>query len=156
MPPKDFGKAMVWGLKTDRPNTAFSNRMTQKHSDMKILIVDDEEELGRLLRRFLGSAFEVSAVLDLGSAERALKEGAPDVMILDNNLPDGSGIESIPHFLSLAPPMKVIVISAMSHLSERAMANGAIAFLEKPLSLSMLKEKVLCVEREYGIERATH
>ena len=121
-----------------------------KHSDMKILIVDDEQEVGRLLTKFLSGTFETSAVLDLGSAEMILKENAPDLMILDNNLPDGSGIESISHFLSLAPAMKIIIISAMGHLSERALANGAVAFLEKPLSMVALKERILWVEQQYS------
>lgn len=110
---------------------------------MKILIVDDEQDVGNLLQKFLSRSFEAVAVFDLSSAKARVQEWLPDLMILDNNLPDGSGIETIPQFLSMAPRLQIIAISAMGHLGDSALTNGALCFLEKPLSLPVLKEKIL-------------
>lgn len=110
----------------------------------KVLIIDDEIEVGLLLQKFLTRRhFEAQAVQDLASARLAIQSFAPDVLILDNNLPDGSGIETIPEFRTLSPGLQVIAISAMSHLHDRALEQGAFSFLEKPLSLSILQDNIL-------------
>jgi DNA-binding NtrC family response regulator len=117
----------------------------------KILIVDDEEDVGRLLKRFLGKRFEAEAVLDLRSAEAYLANHAPDVVLLDNNLPDGSGIEYIPALKQHLPHVQVIAISAMGHLHDRAIELGAFVFLEKPLSMPVLQTHIIkALETQVG------
>lgn len=110
----------------------------------KVLIVDDEIEVGLLLQKFLTRRhFEAQSVQDLASARQAIQSFSPDVLILDNNLPDGSGIETIPEFKTISSELQIIAISAMSHLHDRALEQGAFSFLEKPISLSTLQDNIL-------------
>ncbi len=116
----------------------------------KVLIVDDEEEIGLLMKRILRNKFAV--------IEHALtlKEGLsfagilkPNIILLDNNLPDGSGIERLEEFRTAAPDTCIIVVSAMTHLGKTALENGAFAFIEKPLSFNRIMETIdqACTEK---------
>ncbi len=109
-----------------------------------ILIIEDEEETGRLLGRFLSRYFEiVFTEQNLKSGMLSILNSSPDVLILDNNLPDGNGVENIQNFLSAAPEMKIIVISAMNYLGKEAIQKGATDFVEKPIALPHLLHSVM-------------
>ncbi|MFT4033132.1 MAG: response regulator [Siphonobacter sp.] len=102
---------------------------------MKVLIVDDEEDLCMLLGSFLRrKKADVSYANDLQTGLETLNQVHPDIIFLDNNLPDGTGLDALPNWRQSHPESRIVMISAMSNLRERALANGADAFLEKPLS----------------------
>lgn len=110
---------------------------------MKILIIDDEPDVRKLLVRMLGRiGYEVNAVESLELGEAYIQEQKPRVLILDNNLPDGSGVEYIPHLLHMNPDLRIIAMSAMSHLRDRALENGAYEFMEKPVSFPILQATI--------------
>jgi two-component system, OmpR family, response regulator len=109
----------------------------------KLLIVDDEDEIGLLLKRILSSSFDsVEHVSTLQQAMDKCTAYGPNIILLDNNLPDGSGIEQIPFFNHNCPDAQIIVISAMTNLRDKAMENGASAFVEKPLSLQKILDAI--------------
>ena len=59
-----------------------------------LLLIDDDIELCELLASWLTQeGFQVSACHDGNSARRALADQAPDAVVLDEMLPDGSGLE---------------------------------------------------------------
>ena len=104
---------------------------------MKILIVDDEANLRRMLRALLEQ--EGYSVLEAGSAEAGLgllREGHPDVVLLDVVLPGASGLESLRRFQASAPGTAIVMMSGEATLSDaaRATREGAFHFLEKPLT----------------------
>jgi two-component system nitrogen regulation response regulator NtrX len=104
---------------------------------MKILIVDDEANLRRMLRIVLEE--EGHSVVEAGSAEvglALLKEHQPEVILLDLALPGASGLESLPRFRSELPDAPVIMMSGEATLADavRATREGAFHFLEKPLT----------------------
>jgi len=104
---------------------------------MKILIVDDETNLRRMLRIVLEE--EGHSVVEAASAEvglALLKEQQPEVILLDLALPGASGLESLPRFRSELPDAPVIMMSGEATLSDavRATREGAFHFLEKPLT----------------------
>lgn len=104
-----------------------------------ILIVDDETEVCVLLKGYLqrkNQEVNYSTSLTEGFEKFALIK--PNLLILDHNMPDGYGIENILKFKKLNTTLKVIIISAMSHLKEEALKKGADYFLEKPINLSIL------------------
>lgn len=65
-----------------------------------------------------------------------IKEMKPDWIFLDNNLPDGKGINEITYIKSMTgeKTVKVVMMSAMTNLKEEAFRNGADYFLDKPIS----------------------
>lgn len=107
------------------------------------LIIDDEEDICILITAYLRKKnIVVHYALTLAEGIQKLKEYKPTILFLDNNLPDGSGIESIQLIRSINPELKIIVISAMSNLRERALANSADAFIDKPISFDNILQLI--------------
>ncbi|MCW3086184.1 MAG: response regulator [Bacteroidetes bacterium] len=104
-----------------------------------ILIIDDELEVCILVENFLNKKNKQAAhSTTLKDGIEKFKKLKPDLLILDHNLPDGYGINSIPLFKELDQSIKVVIISAMSDLKKQAIEKGADYFIEKPISFSAL------------------
>lgn len=109
----------------------------------KMLIVDDEVEIGLLLKRVLGRRFDsIEHVSTIQQAMEKCPTYCPNIILLDNNLPDGSGIDQIASLSHTCPGAQIIIISAMTHLRDLAIENGASAFVEKPLSLKKILDTI--------------
>jgi len=101
------------------------------------LIIDDDVDLCNLLRELLSKTIpKVACMHTIESGRTFLNENKPDVIFLDNNLPDGRGVELIAEIRSIATNSFVIVISAMESTKAEASKWGADAILEKPLTIS--------------------
>jgi DNA-binding response OmpR family regulator len=107
------------------------------------LIIDDEEDICILLTTYLRKKnIDAHYSLTLTDGFQKIDELKPTILFLDNNLPDGSGIDSIPQIRNSNREMKIIIISAMSNLKERAIANSADAFIDKPISFTSIQELI--------------
>ena len=115
---------------------------------MKIVIIEDERDLGALMRNFLvrqlnirepEAAIKVAASLKEGMA--CIAQMKPDWVFIDNNLPDGKGIGEIQKIRSIHSDKKMFVVtmSAMTNLRDEAFKNGADYFLDKPISFVEIK-----------------
>ncbi|HET7340276.1 MAG TPA: response regulator [Methylomirabilota bacterium] len=108
---------------------------------LRVLIVEDEPELGAVFRDYIaGRGHQVAVV---GAAEAALERlgaGWPHAIVLDVKLPGMSGVD----FMRLAPVREagVPVIVVSGHATERqareCLRLGAIEFLAKPVPLDVL------------------
>ena len=107
----------------------------------KILIVDDEPGIRFGVRDFLESeGLEVDEAESVASAERAVRDGHPDAVILDHMLPDGTALDLLPRLRELEPTLPVVVLTghASIDLAVRAVKEGADHFLAKPVELPAL------------------
>lgn len=106
----------------------------------KVLIIEDEGDMCLLLNILLnGKEMELDHVKNLSAAEAYLKEEQPSVVILDNKLPDGYGIDFLSHLKTNYPSIKIIMISGFdSSAKDVALHNGADLFLEKPFTRDQL------------------
>ena len=106
----------------------------------KILIVEDEADMCLLLNILLaGKNIKLDHVKTLSSAASYLAADQPAIVILDNKLPDGLGIDYIPEIKKKHPNLKVIMISGMGEAAKDvAIDNGADIFLNKPFSKEQL------------------
>jgi DNA-binding response OmpR family regulator len=121
------------------PNTT----TLQKKATKKALIVEDEGEMGLLLNIYLDEKdFELDYVKDLLSAEEYLEKKQPSIIILDNKLPDGFGVDFIGYIKRKYPSIKIVMISGFASAGDVAMENGADAFLEKPFSRDHLYQVI--------------
>ncbi len=103
-----------------------------------LLIIDDEKDVCMLLRRALRRRFEkVECVHSLTDGKAMAAKLHPDVILLDNNLPDGYGLEHIGKFKNVFKPPRIVVISAMD-LRIESLAAGADDFIGKPVDLQDL------------------
>ena len=101
----------------------------------KVLVIEDEGEIGLLLNIILNeNDFELDYVKDLSSADEYLQKEQPSVIILDNKLPDGFGVDFISYIKKKYAAIKIIMISGFASARDVALANGADMFFEKPFS----------------------
>jgi len=101
----------------------------------KVLVVEDEGEMGLLLNIILDEKkFDLDYVSDLLSADEYLQKQEPSVIILDNKLPDGFGVDFISYIKKKYSAIKIIMISGFASARDVALANGADKFFEKPFS----------------------
>ena len=106
----------------------------------KILIIEDEADMCLLLNIILtGKDIQLDHVKNISSAVSYLKTDNPSIVILDNKLPDGFGIDFIPEMKKANPNIKIIMISGFNGTAkELAMENGADIFLDKPFTKDQL------------------
>jgi two-component system, OmpR family, response regulator len=125
--------------KINMPNTA-----TVKHKlGKKVLVVEDEGEMGLVLNMiFSERKFQLDYVNNLLSAEEYLQQQEPSLIILDNKLPDGFGVDFISYIKKKYPSIKIIMISGLGAARDVALENGADMFLEKPFSLEEIEEAI--------------
>ena len=114
----------------------------------KVLVVEDEGEMGLLLNIILNEKnLDLDYVNNLVAADEYLQKEKPSVIILDNKLPDGFGVDFISYVKKKYTGIKVIMISGFAAAKDVALANGADMFFEKPFSKNELYEsldKLVC------------
>lgn len=101
----------------------------------RVLVVDDEENIGRSLRLILErEGYAVSLCHSLAGFRDF--PGRADVYMLDVKLPDGSGIDVLRSIRAADPAAPVVMISGHATIADAVEATraGAFDFLEKPLS----------------------
>ena len=106
----------------------------------RVLVVDDEENIGRSLRLILErEGYAVSTCVSV--AEAKAQSQRPDAYLIDVRLPDGSGIDLVRWLKANDVDAPMLMISGHGTIADAVEATraGAFDFLEKPLS----REKVL-------------
>jgi len=117
-------------------------QQTKKAS--KVLIVEDEGDMCLLLNILLnGDEMELDHVQNLLAADEYLQNQQPSVIILDNKLPDGYGIDFISYIKKKYPAIRIIMISGFdASARDVALENGADIFLEKPFTRDQLYSSI--------------
>ncbi len=113
----------------------------------RVLIVDDHVLNLKLLERLLElEGREVRAADSLAAAERAVAEEQPAMIVLDLNLPDGSGLDLTRKLKSeprtAAIPIVACTAAVMPADEDRAIEAGCDAFVAKPIDLRRFSEVV--------------
>ncbi|HEU5167752.1 MAG TPA: response regulator [Chitinophagaceae bacterium] len=117
--------------------------MTKTLQAKKMLVVEDQGETCLLLDLILSDRkFELDYVNNLLDADEYLSKNKPSMIILDNKLPDGFGVDFISYVKKKYPKIKIIMISGFSTARDVAMENGADAFLEKPFSMDNVNDAI--------------
>ena len=115
------------------------------HEPVKILIVDDEADICYFLSRNLSKRdFITSFAHTLNDAEKKLQSETPSILLLDNHLPDGLGINFINKIKTKHPKLKIVMITAHDSPEERSKAynNGASFFLSKPFTITEVNKVI--------------
>jgi two-component system, OmpR family, response regulator len=111
----------------------------------RALIIDDEIDICYLLSGILRAKhLQVNYVNTLSEATLALQTQNPEIIFLDNHLPDGLGVDFIKHIKEIHPNTKVVMISAFDNFLDRYKANnnGVDSFVGKPFSKGIIFEAV--------------
>lgn len=100
----------------------------------KVLIVDDEEKLRKLLARIVAlEGFIVTEAANIKTAHKATEKDEPDVILCDVKLPDGNGIDFIIEVKRKYPMLEIILLTAYGNIPDgiQAMKNGAFDYITK-------------------------
>ncbi|KWR85135.1 response regulator transcription factor [Cupriavidus sp. IDO] len=113
-----------------------------------ILIVDDHPPVRVVLKTHLSQVLGVTHILEADNGQAAIeivRQYAPDVVILDIDIPKINGLDVIPRLRAIQPSVRILVISGQDQntFAPRARHAGAQGFVSKTQELS---EIVRCVE----------
>ena len=104
---------------------------------MNILIIEDEGDISLILNLMLKKDdIEIDHVTTLANAGTFLKKQKTDIVIMDNQLPDGLGMDYIATIKADYPGTKIIMITGNTNITDKetALQNGADVFLPKPFT----------------------
>jgi DNA-binding response OmpR family regulator len=120
---------------------------------MKILVVEDQRRLGRLLKQGLAEAGYTVQLADCCAAARdALCDTGYDAIVLDLGLPDGDGLDLLHQWRKSGFNEPVIILSARDTVQDRikGLDVGADDYLPKPFSLPELLARLRSLLRRHA------
>jgi two-component system response regulator AtoC len=106
-----------------------------------ILIIDDEKGLNHFVQEELSDAgYEALGAFTAQEGLELMRSRAVDLVLLDQHLPDGHGLEVLPIIHEEEPDIPVIIVTAFGAIASavQAMKLGAYDYLEKPYNLEKL------------------
>jgi len=112
----------------------------------KILIVDDEIHVVRLIQEFLTmKGYEVYTAADGTEAIQKVQELKPHIVLLDMIMPGIGGIDTLKEIKKIDPDIAVIMVTAVNdeELAKRAVQLGAYDYITKPINIDYLETCVL-------------
>jgi DNA-binding response OmpR family regulator len=123
----------------------------------RLLLVDDDEALRRLVRLSLGDSHEIVDTGDPGEGLALALEHKPDAILLDLRMPRYSGFELCQTFTSLSSTqlIPVIILSGEAGAKTKEFCKdlGAVAYFEKPVDFDALSEFIATTLRNRRVER---
>lgn len=128
------------------------SRDAMNKPDAKILIIDDDRELGEMLKEFLApDHFELSACLSGEDGLHALQQGDYELLILDIMLPGASGIDVL-RKLRQSSDIPVIMLTARGDDVDRILGLefGADDYISKPFNPRELLARIKAILRRSG------
>ncbi|MBI5205154.1 MAG: response regulator [Nitrospirae bacterium] len=121
-----------------------------KADNKKILVADDDADIRKVLNIFLTYfGYAVDCVNDGEDAMILIEKSSYSLLITDYEMPRINGIELTKKVRNLSPSMPIIGISGLHSSRNEFLTAGASLFIEKPLTLSILKN---ALERELLFE----
>ncbi len=119
---------------------------------IKVVVIDDHKMVVEGLRKLIDES-QSAAVCDVAytgsDALAVISRCSPDVVLLDINLPDASGLDLCKEIKSLFPDLKIVALTSYSDYSvvKRMMANGASGYVIKN---AMPDEIILSIETVFN------
>ena len=117
---------------------------TQVLQNKKLLIADDEGDICLLLNIMLADKeTSIEHVKTIAAVKDFLKTNTPDILVLDNKLPDGWGSEHVEELKQAYPSLKVLMISGISDdVKVQQIKQTADGFLPKPFTKQQMKDSL--------------
>ncbi len=123
---------------------------------MRILVVDDEAVQREMLTGFLeGQGYETEGAGSGGEALEKFRSGHFHLVLIDHRMPDMNGDEVLEKIRELNPLVPAIMITAYGAVDTavRVMKLGAVDFMEKPLDLEVLMQRIQEIEQGISVDQ---
>ena len=125
---------------------------------MKVLVVEDEERLGRMLKKSLSEhAHTVNWVSTCFAANDAIAETSYDLIIVDLGLPDGDGLALVREWRECGFTEPILILSARDSREDRVrgLDVGADDYLPKPFGMDELLARMRALLRRQAARKQT-
>ncbi|MGM4982394.1 MULTISPECIES: response regulator [Rhizobium] len=119
---------------------------------MRILLVEDDDTIGSAVRDHIAAGpHAVDWVKNLADAEEVTNAVQYGLILLDLQLPDGSGVDFLKRLRRRPDETPVMILTARDQISDRieGLNSGADDYLVKPFNLGELTARILAVARRY-------
>ncbi len=123
---------------------------------MKVLLIDDEKPIRDLMVPFLEDLkYEVQSAGTVAEGLEKAAEFKPDTILLDVNLPDGTGLDFFKTFQESKQDASIVLITANVDvkIAVEAIKRGAEDYLAKPLNLDELEIILKQLDEKRGMRR---
>ena len=108
---------------------------------LKVLMIDDEIDYCRILEIFFKKKnYDVLLAFNLTEGLKLIGNSKPDILLLDNNLPDGKGWTYVESIVEKNPQLKIFLVSAYNQKGDFFYSSPNVTVWEKPLSMKLLNE----------------
>jgi two-component system chemotaxis response regulator CheB len=118
---------------------AAANGLPEDERPIRVMIVDDSAVVRGLVSRWLGEVPGVEVVARHANGKVAVADvvrSAPDIVLLDVEMPEMDGLTALPLLLEARPGVKVLMVSTLTkrnaEISFQALSLGAIDYVPKP------------------------
>jgi len=121
---------------------------TPKLSDRRVMVVDDDPMILKLITRVLMiMKIESQAFIDPCDALKIFEKSPVPLVLTDLDMPGMNGIELLIKVKAISPSSKVVIITGYGDemQKEKAFANGVTEFIDKPLQMATLKTLVASI-----------
>lgn len=122
--------------------------MNRKTEDipLRVLIVDDEHQIGEFLFEFLTELGYEAFFADNGiDALKFIKRTRPHIVLLDVRMHGMDGLEVLQRIMEIDPNVGVIMVTALQEedIGRQALNLGAVDYISKPIDLEYLETSLL-------------
>ena len=118
--------------------------MSETSNQPRLLIVDDEVEVRRVLHELLSETYDCGEAYSAEDALRQLSEHVYQLVISDITMSGMTGLEMIPHVKAVSPETVIVMISGMQTIESaiNALRLGAFDYLMKPFDLRQVEAAI--------------
>jgi DNA-binding NarL/FixJ family response regulator len=105
----------------------------------RLLLVDDDPDVRAVVRLYLLRADDIEIVGESADGGEAVVENErlhPDLILLDNDMPERNGLDVLADLRAESPAARIVLFSTETDVAAEALANGADCFLHKPATSS--------------------
>jgi DNA-binding NtrC family response regulator len=123
---------------------------------VRLLIAEDDACFREVLVEHLElRGFDVLETSNIEAARKIAQSQRPDVIVLDQRLPDGDGVILAQELLSIGLVTKIILVTAHAELARAVAATraGVFDYLEKPIELPILEATIRRAAKAASVER---
>ena len=119
--------------------------LTERKNKVKVLVIDDEEFMAKMLVRFLSTrGYDPLMALDGKSGIALYKRHKPVLVLLDISMPDKDGLEVMEEIKTFDADAIIVMVTGNNdiEIGRQCLEGGAADYISKPINLAVLERTV--------------